>query len=153
MTVTQLTEEVWFGDYEAPFDMANAKSIINVAHYIRDKRPYWHRLKQIDSRVLYFRIAKKDRQVFDDQYARVFFHCLDAIKSNEAFPLVTHCQMGGHRGPAAAIVAAWYFGGMKPGLLDGLLTKMEKLRPGLATRRISRRVYFHTAMEFCRNYD
>ena len=111
----KLTDHVWYGNWQAPLECAQtAGSIINVAHHFRPSRgrdAYWRNLAAIPHTVPLFRLARRDKDEFTADYANELIGAIEIIKQSNAFPLLTHCQMGGHRGPSAAVFAAWHLGG------------------------------------------
>lgn len=124
----KLSDKVWYGNWEAPFECAKeVGSVINVAHHFRASRgrdKYWDNLKHIPHTVPLFRLSLRDKDTFTDQYARSMMQILDVINQMGAFPLLAHCQMGGHRGPSAAVFAEWYWSGRNPGMIDALFSSV-----------------------------
>lgn len=133
----QLTEQVWYGNWEAPFECFPG-AIINVAHNFSARRgrdAYWQRLASLDYRCLYFRLARKDREDVDDRYMQLLTAAVDAVRAAQAFPLVCHCQLGGHRGPSSALFAAWHLGGRPRRVFEELRSRLIELTPGILRGR------------------
>jgi len=139
MRLFHLTSDVWWGDYEAAAHVGQeVKAIINVAHSFsvrRGRNVYWANLERVNWRTLYFRIAKKDAEEFTPHYAQSLAAVVDIVSHNAAFPLLCHCQMGGHRGPSAAIFSAWHLGGRKLSHLESLNAKAMEFFPPLSRSR------------------
>lgn len=144
--IHKLTDQVWFGNWSAPFEcIGQVGSIINVAHNFSERRGrhvYWQRLREIPHTTMYFRLARKDRENVDDKYLFQLECILDAVENAGKLPLLTHCQLGGHRGPTSAIMSAWYLGNLKRELLVELQERALTLVPGLARGRN----YYQSAM-------
>lgn len=154
----KLTERVWFGNWEAPFEcIGQVGCIINVAHHFsgrRGRNVYWQRLESIPWDVLYYRLAKKDQHEIDEPYIFSLSSAVSSAVMAGRLPILTHCQMGGHRGPTSAIFVAWQLAGRKAAELDQLHAKVLELEPGLATTRIRRgRNYYESMMRYCRGHS
>ena len=146
----QLTEHVYFGNWEAPRELAGkVRSVINVAHSFsrrKGRNKYWADLESVPWEVFYVRLAKKDRQDCDQKYFAAFAYSVRIAESLGKLPLLCHCQMGGHRGPTSAIAAAFILGGCKAGSLEPIHARMIALQPGL----LRGHNYYHSMMRLCR---
>ena len=108
--IYKLTDQVWFGDANSPREACDSvKSIINVAHGIR--RRFYYDINEIDRYAFYVRIPRADREVWDDSYFSLFESVADMIVAKHLVPVLCHCQLGGHRGPSAAIAMGWFLAG------------------------------------------
>jgi protein-tyrosine phosphatase len=120
----KLTDSVWWGNWEAPFEtLGMVNTIINVAHHFsirRGRNIYWQKLQSLPHTIFYYRIALRDRDDIDEPYANALASAADAAKQAGKLPILTHCQMGGHRGPSSAIFVAWHLGGRKLSELEQL---------------------------------
>ena len=147
----KLTSEVWFGDKPSVTEtLGRVRSVINVAHSIR--QPYWTDLIRLPYDVFYFRLAKKDREHFDDTHFAALTKVLDAILIAGKIPLLCHCRLGGHRGPSTALFAAWHFAGRHQTDLDFLHSRMVGLVPGLINglkAKGGRCLYYKLSMAYC----
>ena len=148
-----LTEDVWFGDGHAPFEAIDnglpVGAIINVAHHLRSRYNYWQRLGKIRHDILFLRLAKKDREDIDDVYANAMASFVDSCVLMCKLPIVTHCQMGGHRGPTSAIFVAWHLAGRTHRSLDRLEKRAIAFRP----RLVRGRNYYRSTMAWCREHS
>jgi len=128
----QLDENVWFGDWNSPMELKDkVKTIINVSHHFsvrKERNVYWKNLEYIPWTTFYVRLAKKDHDVVDERY----FLCLESAITQavllDKLPMLCHCQMGAHRGPTAAVVAAWVLNGKTKKNLDFFVEKATSLR-------------------------
>lgn len=147
--IHKLTEQVWWGNWQAPTEcIGKIGCIINVAHSFsrrRGRNLYWANLERVQWEVLYFRFAKKDRQDIDDNYAAAVASAVDTAKLLGKFPILTHCQMGGHRGPTSAIFAAWHLAGRSRLALDSLHARALELFPRLANGSN----YYKSTLAYC----
>ena len=129
----QLDTNVWFGNWESPFELKDkVKTIINVAHYFSKRKGrniYWQRLEELPSDILYVRIAKKDHDFVDSEYFTSIVSAIEIAIYYKKLPILCHCQMGGHRGPTAAICASWVINGKSKFVIDSLVSKATELRP------------------------
>jgi len=142
---------IWFGDAFGISDMKDtAQSVINVAHHIRRKYSYWKNLGGLDWHTWYFRLASPDRNELDVNYIHALENILDSVDEANKYPLLCHCQMGGHRGPAAALFAAWHVNGRDN--LEAWVQRMQELRPGF-DERLNRRVYLRCLLQYCKNVE
>ena len=142
--IVKLTPEVWWGDKPSVQEsLGEVKSIINVAHAIR--RPYWKDLGNLDWRVWYLRLALPDREPVDDMYMQMFESAIWAINGAKKFPLLCHCRAGGHRGPAAAFLAAFRLCPDKFSRGE-LVGRMRKLKPTFFDYH-PKRVYRNTILQ------
>jgi len=109
--IHKLTDRVWFGDARAPMEAGNQVcAVLNVAHVIRRKWDY--DLNAIPHGVAYFRLASPDREPLTLRYLERFLavvRLLENLNRETKLPVLTHCQFGGHRGPASAIATAFLF--------------------------------------------
>lgn len=148
--IYKLTDKVWWGNWEGPFEcIGQVQTIINVAHHFSPRRgrsKYWAMLEKIPHEVFYVRLAKKDRQDIDREYFRAFRNVVFHARDMGKLPILTHCQMGGHRGPTSAIVAAWLLDGGTAEVLDRLHKRALELFPKLANGSN----YYHSSMQMCR---
>lgn len=144
----QLTEQVYFGNWESPQELAGkVKTVINVAHNFSNRRGrnrYWADLESMPWETFYVRLAKKDRQDCDQHYFITLSTVVILAQNNGKLPILCHCQMGGHRGPSSAIAAAFVLAGGRG--LDELHARAIELCPGLARGRN----YYRSLMELCR---
>lgn len=147
--IWKLTDKVWFGDKLSVREVADqVASVINVARIIR--RPYWADLGKLPWQVWYFRLGWPDRVDVTEEYFWAFDLVLSAVGAAGKFPLLCHCKMGGHRGPTAAVVAAWYFAGRRK--LEEWIGRAVDLRPGFG-RPSSVRNYRDSMFRFCREVE
>lgn len=147
----KLTDQVWFGNWEAPFEcIGQVGTIINVAHHFNPRRgrdAYWRMLEDLPWDVLYFRLAKKDRQDIDDAYAVQLACATLAALESKRLPILCHCQMGHHRGPTAALYVAWHLSEQSRTVFEQLHARLLELSPGLDMRG---RNYYRSTVEFIR---
>lgn len=147
--IVKLTDKIWWGDKPSVQEsLGEVQSVLNVAHKIR--RPYWGDLKNLDWEVWYFRLACPDRVEPDQNYLRALFSVLTAIGDAGKFPLLCHCRAGGHRGPTAAIFAAWFLDSDKRSA-EYWLKLAESRREGvskISRHRVYRRVLFEHMSQF-----
>ncbi len=145
--ICKLTDQVWFGNWEAPFEcIGEVGTIINVAHHFnpgRGRNAYFAKLESLPWDVYYTRLALKDRHdvtpVYCDALRSVVLHARDLGK----LPILTHCQMGGHRGPSSGIAAAYFLSDGKPDTLKALHDRTIELCPGLLRGRNYYRTLMH----------
>lgn len=146
----KLTDRVFYGNWESPFELnGQVGTIINVAHNFNVRRGrgiYWQRLAELRHDVLYFRIARKDRENVDDEYMHALTSAVDTALTMNRLPILTHCQLGGHRGPSAGLFAAWHIWGQFPHQFEELHQKVLQLTPGLARGRN----YYHSLVAWCK---
>lgn len=149
--IHKLTPQVWFGNWEAPSEcIGQVGTIINVAHNFslrKGRRVYWDRLKDVKHEVFYARLAKKDREDWDENYYFALAHIVRAAQQLNKFPILTHCQLGGHRGPSSAIFTAWMLGPCTLSRFEQLHDETLRLCPRLA--RGSN--YYHSMLKMCRD--
>jgi len=126
----KLTDDVYFGDCQSPFEFREAKCIINVAH--RLKPPYFEQLGTLPHTTLYVRHALKDRDNVTMPYLLTLKEIVECARAMGKLPILTHCRMGGHRGPTAALAAAFFLSN-KP--LSCLHSELLELVPGLKRGR------------------
>ena len=147
--IYKLTDKVWWGNWQAPVEcVGQVGTIINVAHSFsarRGRNLYWANLEKVRWDVLYFRLAKKDRQDIDAKYAAALAKAVDAAMLLDKLPILTHCQMGGHRGPTSAIFAAWHLSGRTHDALDRLHARALELFPKLANGSN----YYKSTLAYC----
>ena len=138
--IHRLTTDIWFGNWEAPFEcLGQVGAIINVAHHFTRRRGrgiYWSRLAEVRHDVLYMRLSRKDRENVDEPY----LWALESAKVisrrlRPGLPILVHCQMGGHRGPSAALWLAWTDGHRSWAAFDALHQRALELVPSLARGR------------------
>jgi hypothetical protein len=145
--IHKLTEQVWFGNWEAPFEcIGKVGTIINIAHHFSPRHGrdvYWSKLKELPHHVLYFRLSKKDREDVDAHYMSALCQVVHIAFQSKKLPILTHCQLGGHRGPTSAIIAAWELAGRGMNDLQKLHARALQLVPGLARGRN----YYHSSMD------
>ncbi len=145
----KLTDDIWFGDKASVEEtLGEVKSIINVAHSLR--RPYWKDLQHLHWDVWYYRLALPDRVAADTNYMHAFQNILRGIKQANKFPLLCHCRAGGHRGPTAALFAAWYINGRRD--LGGWIEKIKVFNPKFDAFP-NRRVYRQSILRYCRKIE
>ena len=135
----KLTDQVWFGNWQAPQEcLGEVGTIINVAHNFSKRRGrsgYWADLRNIPHEVFYVRLALKDRQDVSHEYLTAFFRAVDSAVTLGKLPILTHCQMGGHRGPTSALLAAWHLAGRSKWSLENLHDDLVELSPGIVNGR------------------
>lgn len=150
--IIKLTDQVWWGNWQAPAESAGqVKCIINVAHSFgkrRGRNVYWANLEQVPWETIYFRFAKKDRQDVTPEYLEAIATAADTAERLGKLPILTHCQMGGHRGPTSAIFVAWHLGGRERGLLNHLHARALSLFPRLANGSN----YYQSTMAYCKQH-
>lgn len=155
MSLHQLTCDVFFGDWKSPVEAGDkVRSIINVAHSFsarRGRNLYWSELERVRWETFYVRLAKKDGQRIDGAYWQAFKQAVLSAKLLGKLPLLTHCQMGGHRGPTAAIAAAFILDGFSINALLAHKDKVLSISQGLARGegRPGGHNYYRSMMEFC----
>lgn len=132
----QLDENVWFGDWQSPFELKDkVKTVINVAHHFsvrRGRNVYWQQLESLPWDIFYVRMAKKDHDFIDWDYFNTFNKIVESSVLFRKLPILCHCQMGAHRGPTAGICAAWTLNGRTNEALDRFIAKATELRPKYA---------------------
>lgn len=132
----QLDTNVWFGNWESPFELKDkVKTVVNVAHNFSSRRGrniYWQKLEELPWDIFYVRMAKKDHDTVDYNYFDAFVSTIQTAHSLNKLPILCHCQMGGHRGPTAGVCAAWILRGKSRLALDDLIGKATELRPRYA---------------------
>ena len=150
--IHKLTDKVWFGDcFAVRESVGKVKSIINVAHSLRRNPEYWTDVPKHKHDVMYFRLAKRDREPFGFDYISGLASAIQSVDACNAFPLLTHCQFGGHRGPTSAMFAAWLLDGRKSGMLEELRLKITATVPGLDLNAKGDRCLYHKQMvAYCR---
>jgi protein-tyrosine phosphatase len=144
-----LTKQVAWGNWEAPRESAGQfKTIINVAHHFsgrRGRNAYWALLENLPWDIFYARLALKDRHDVTDEYCWALERIIDAAVNGDKLPILTHCQMGWHRGPSSAIFTAWHLAGRTRASLDESRARALELHPNLANGRN----YYHSLMAWC----
>lgn len=147
--IHRLADNVWWGNWQAPIEcLGEIGTIINVAHSFsrrRGRNVYWANLEQVRWDVMYFRLAKKDRMDIDDDYAKALSTAVDSAVLLKKLPILTHCQMGGHRGPTSAIFVAWHLDGRTRAALDHYHARALKLFPRLANGSN----YYKSTIAYC----
>ncbi len=147
--IYKLTDQVWWGNWESPVEAGRqVKCIINVAHSFsrrRGRNAYWARLEQVPWTNIYFRLALKDRMDVTPQYMNALAAAVDSAVHLDSLPILTHCQMGGHRGPTSAIFVAWHLDGRTRADLDRHHSKALKLFPRLANGSN----YYKSTLAYC----
>jgi hypothetical protein len=110
----QVAPSVYYGNWQAPVELVGkVGTVINVAHSFsrrRGRNAYWADLERVQWEVFYTRLARKDGQHCDEAYYRAFRQVVESARDLGKLPILTHCQMGGHRGPTAAIAALFILG-------------------------------------------
>ncbi len=151
--IHKLTDRVWWGNWQAPVEcLGQVGTIINVAHSFsrrRGRNAYWANLEQVRWDVMYFRLAKKDRMDIDEKYADALASVVDSVSLLGKFPILTHCQMGGHRGPTSAIFVAWHLAGRKQAALRNLHMEALRLFPRLANGSN----YYKSTLAYCESHS
>ena len=146
--IHQLHELVFFGDGNSPFEVKDCmKAILNVAHHFRKEYSYFERMKSLPHEILFFRLARKDRQDVDDAYMESLTDVVNICKRMNAFPILTHCQRGAHRGPASAIFTAWHLSGRSLTSLQELNLKAQTFVPTLKPGHP--KIYYTTMLKWC----
>jgi protein-tyrosine phosphatase len=129
----KLDDNVWFGDWTSPIELKDeVNTIINVAHSFsrrRKRHVYWQNLEQLNSKILYVRLAKKDHDEVDSQYLAAFESVVNQAVLADKLPILCHCQMGRHRGPTSGVAAAWILNGKTRESLEHFIKKATELRP------------------------
>ena len=147
--IHRLTDQVWWGNWQAPSEcVGQVGCIINVAHSFsrrRGRNAYWANLERVQWEVMYFRLAKKDRMDIDDQYADALASVVDTALTMRKVPILTHCQMGGHRGPTSALFVAWHIADRRGAALDELHRRALSLFPRLANGSN----YYKSTLAYC----
>lgn len=152
--IHKLSDQVYWGNWQSPAELPQAKAIINVAHSFsvrRGRNIYWANLERVNWQTLYFRLAKKDAQAVDDTYMQSLSAIVEIVYRADAFPLLCHCQMGGHRGPTAAMFAAWQLGGMTEGALRRAFDGICVVRDGFGTGR--NKDYHESVFSWCLSHS
>lgn len=147
----KVSDNVYFGNWSAPFEFSQARTIVNVAHHFsprRGRNAYWGNLESVSWNAFYVRLALKDRHDVTDEYMNSLCGVFEMATELGKLPILTHCQMGGHRGPSSAICAEWVLNGRTPEALEAAHRKVLELHPGLARGRN----YYHSLMEWCRQH-
>ena len=151
----QLNDDVYFGNWQAPVEAAQiCRSIINVAHSFsarRGRNAYWAELEKVKWETFYTRLAKKDGQLIDEAYWQAFKQAVMSARYLDKLPLLTHCQMGGHRGPTAAVAASFILSGFKRSVLQDSLAKVLAISSGLrrGEGRPGGHNYHRSMLAFC----
>lgn len=144
----QVSENVYFGNWESPFECRAAQAIINVAHHFSERRgrnTYFGRHAEIPWTTFYTRLALKDRHDVTNEYMWALCSTIRTAATLKKLPILTHCQMGGHRGPSSAICAEWVLNGCTKESLDRAHRKVLELHPNLARGRN----YYHSLIAWC----
>ncbi len=153
--IFQLTENVYFGNWTAPFDAVEKGlklgGIINVAHRFSERRGrnYWERMKEVPHDVPYLRAALPDKSPVTEDYLEIISTFVESVTCRG--PILTHCQMGGHRGPAAGIFVAWLLENCTR--FEELNIEALRLRPRLANTLNGRAKYYESMLEYCRSCE
>ena len=143
--IVRFTNDVWFGDKPSVCECSGQiESVINVAHNIR--RPYWDNVRKLPWGVWYFRLASPDGKHLPFGYISVLEYVIKGIGEARKFPLLCHCKMGGHRGPTAALFAAWVLDGKRR--LHYWIDEMKNHEPGFEEKP-HRRVYRQDILAYC----
>ncbi len=147
--IYKLTDKVWWGNWESPVEAGReVRCIINVAHSFsrrRGRNAYWARMEQVPWDTITFRFAKKDRMDVTPEYLSWLAAAADIAVQGGKLPILTHCQMGGHRGPTSAIFVAWHLDGRTRDALEYLHNRALALFPRLANGSN----YYKSTMAFC----
>ena len=134
--IHKLTHDVWFGNADAPFEAMQMKprpnAILNVAHHFRDRFNYFERMREVPHDVFYMRLALRDREPTTDTYMAAMTSFVDHAVRLGKLPILTHCQMGGHRGPSSAIFAAWHLAHRPKGLIEQMNARVIEFVPKYA---------------------
>lgn len=145
--IHKLTDKVWFGDANAPKEAGDSvKAIINVAHVIRGPR-FCSDINAISRHAVYFRLPKKDREQWDGNYFEALLDIMELVATREWFPVLTHCQFGGHRGPSAGICMAWALSDRKLSTLNSLHDETWRLTGRSPATHGGRGLYYLQMME------
>lgn len=148
----KLTPSIWFGDKDAlAASKDDVAAVLNVAHVIRDPA-YWTTLSKLHSRVAYFRLAKRDREPFQAEYIENVLTVIELVQRRNLFPLLCHCQRGGHRGPTAAILAHWATSERRDWALAEALEATRIMVPSLTTALTAtgdRALYHKQIIAYC----
>lgn len=146
-----VTADVWYGDRFAVRECGwKTGTILNVAHTCRKHPEYWEDVGRLHSEVAYLRMAKRDRQPWNDEYPCQLWYTLEYA----TLPILTHCQMGGHRGPTAAIFAAWMLNKRRGVFLEETLAQVQAQIPHLQLDARGDRCLYHKQMiAFCRKWS
>lgn len=148
--IIAISKDIYFGNWESPLELPGVRSIINVAHSFsarRGRNLYWANLERVPWTTLYFRFARKDGQAVDDTYMACLTSAVMSIAASNAFPLLTHCQMGGHRGPTAAMFAFWCLNGQSKDALQEGFNRIKSVRPGFGEGR--NKDYHESLYQWC----
>jgi len=147
--IYKLTEQVWWGNWESPVEAGrDVRCIINVAHSFsrrRGRNAYWARQEQVPWETITFRFAKKDRMDVTPEYLAAIASAVDSAVLLGKLPILTHCQMGGHRGPTTALFVAWHLAGRTRSAFNELHAKALKLFPRLANGSN----FYKSTLAFC----
>ena len=149
----KLTDTVSWGNWTAPNEtIGQFNTIINVAHHFsprRGRNVYWANLQNLPHTIYYYRIALRDRDDITPEYANALASAIDASRQSNKLPILTHCQMGGHRGPSAAMFTAWHLGGRKANEFETLHKRTLELFPRLENGSN----YYHSTLDYCRSHS
>lgn len=127
----QLTADVYYGDWQAPFESIGVvATIVNVAHALRRRGAsvYFQRLVEVPWETRYIRMALRDKDSVTDGY----IDQLKYIALHMPRPILCHCQLGGHRGPTAAMIVAWF---IRCQQLDDYAGELDRLRAVIARNK------------------
>lgn len=151
----QLDTNVYFGNWESPFELKDkVKTVVNVAHRFSERRMrnvYWQKLQELPWDIYYVRLAKKDWDSVDEIYFNALVKGIEIGIEMNKFPILCHCQMGGHRGPTAGVCAAWILNGKTEKALDYFIDKATIFRPKYA--RCVETPYRKSMVEMMRKYS
>jgi len=146
----KLTEEVWYGNADAPFEtIGQVGCIINVAHNV--PRNYCRRLTHIPYDTMYLRLAKKDADYVDSVYLMTLAQLAESARWMKRMPILTHCRMGKHRGPTSALAVAFFLSDKKRATFEALHAKLLTQRPGLRNAKAPGAMYYVTTVELLRS--
>lgn len=107
MALFKLTDQVWWGNMNAPVDhRGEYKSILDVSGiYNSDNNHY--RLSQIDSTTAVFRVYANEDHPATPEFAMMLDGIAEAVRNGKLFPLLVHCFAGQCRAPVTACYMAW----------------------------------------------
>jgi len=147
--IVKLTGNIWFGDWKSPSEIPRkVKTIICVAHKfnIHGADVYWPEImRNLSWKIDYHRLALRDKDAVDEAYLQR----LARIVNHSRLSILCHCQMGGHRGPASAMIAAWILNDGKD--IDRINERLIELSPGLIKARENG--YYNSAVQLLKQIE
>lgn len=149
--IYQLNQHVYWGDWKSPVEAAGVVgAVFNVAHSFSRRRLrniYWADLERVDWRTFYVRLALKDAMEATPEYCAALEQTALIAKHLGKLPILCHCQMGGHRGPTAAVFVSWVLGGKTRAAYDEACKALRAIKPNWGLGR--NKGYFRSLTQHC----